>query len=1019
MPRLLTRAAPALAFTTLLFAQNEVSFNRDVRPILSDKCFGCHGPDAAAKKIGLRLDSESAATAALAGGKKAIVAGHPEQSELVRRITAPAPALRMPPASSGLKLTPAEIDVLQRWIAGGARWQKHWSFIAPTKPEQPGVSQPSWPRNGLDYFVLARLDREGLKPSAEASRETLIRRVSLDLTGLPPSPSEVDAFLADKSPQAYEKIVDRLLASPRYGERMAIRWLDVSRYADTNGYQTDAERSMWRWRDWVIEAFNSNKPFDRFAVEQIAGDLLPNATLDQKIATGFNRNHRGNSEGGIVPEEYLAEYAVDRVETMSTVFLGLTVGCARCHTHKYDPITQREFYGLFAYFNNIPELGRYLKFGNTPPHVKAPTKEQQAKIAALEETVSATERAFAASGSKLRSAERAWERTLEPGRTWFPTRGLAAHAPLDEPGAAAIVGAGARFDGARVVDLGDKGAFGFYDKFTAAAWIKPEAAGGPILTRAEDKIDGEGWGLYLIDNRLQVNLIKRKLDDSIRLQTKHTVPSGGWHHVAMTYDGSRMATGVRIYVDGKLQEPEILLDAINQDFRTSEPLRAGGGGGFGPPFKGMMDEARVYSRALPPEEVAILASSRDLAEIAKSERRTPAEEQKIRQAFLELAAPEPLRAAWHSRQEARRHRDEFLDSVQTVMVMEEYPEPKDTFLLIRGAYDRPGEKVSRGVPAALPALPAVATNDRLGLANWLVDAENPLTSRVTVNRFWQMYFGTGIVKTVEDFGSQGEWPSHPGLLDWLATDFVDSGWDVKRLQKTIVMSATYRQSSSVTPELVAKDPDNRLLARGARLRLPAEIVRDQALSVSGLLIEKIGGPSVKPYQPAGLWSELGDRDYEPDKGEGLYRRSLYTFWKRTAPPPFMANFDSAMRESCTVRESRTNTPLQALNLMNDVTFVEAARKLAERAIASTSAEQGLRQAFRLVLARNPEPAELGKLTSALAFYKDHFLSKPEDAAKFVSVGDSDRKGGVPAADLAAWTSICSAILNLDEALTKE
>jgi hypothetical protein len=956
------------AFT--LHAQ-ELSFNRDVRPILSDKCFGCHGPEARTRAI--------------------------TPAQVVPRITATNASMRMPPVSSGLKLSDREIGVLRDWVAQGARWDKHWSFIPPQRAAGAGV----------DHFVRARLDREGLRPAPEAERTTLIRRVSLDLTGLPPTPAEVDAFVKDTSPTAYEKVVDRLLASPHYGERMAIRWLDAARYADTNGYQTDAERYMWRWRDWVIDAFNSNMPFDRFTIEQIAGDLLPNATVDQKIATGFNRNHRGNSEGGIVPEEYLAEYAVDRVETMSTVFLGLTVGCARCHNHKYDPISQREFYQLFAYFNNIPELGRYLKYGNTPPYVKAPTHEQQTKIAMLDQKVVAAERAFQHLASKLETSQRAWERNLKPGSAWFPTRGMVAQAPL------------ADFDGKRVIDAGDKGAFGFYDKFTAAAWIRTGAPDGAIVTRAEDRLDGEGWGLYLVDGHLQVNLIKRKLDDSIRLQTKHPVLAKDWRHVAMTYDGSRMATGVRIYLDGQPQELEIILDAINQDFRTNEPLRIGGGGGFGPRFTGSMDEVRVYDRALPPQEVAMLAARRDLAQIATSAQRTPAEQQKLRTAFLETAAPSDVRATWEAQEEARRKRDAFIESVQTVMVMEESPSPKDTFILLRGAYDRPGEKVTRGVPAVLPPLPDGSPPNRLALARWLVSPENPLTARVTVNRFWQMYFGTGLVKTVEDFGSQGEWPSHPELLDWLATEFVSTGWDVKKLQKTIVMSATYRQSSAVTPDLVAKDPDNRLLARGPRLRLPAETVRDQALYASGLLVEKVGGPSVKPYQPAGLWSELGDKDYERDKGEGLYRRSLYSFWKRTAPPPFMATFDSAMRESCTVRESRTNTPLQALNLMNDVTFVEAARKLAERVIAKSSPDGRIDLAFRLVLARSPKPAEREKLAAALAFYKDRFASVPEAAVQFTSVGDSVRDPKIDGRELASLTAICSAILNLDEAVTKE
>lgn len=1004
MNRVVLTAVIAFVPASLANAQQDVSFNREVRPILSDKCFGCHGPDAESRKIRLRLDSEAGATASLGASKVAVVPGDPEKSEMVRRITAPSAGMRMPPAASGLKLSDAEIDTLKRWIQQGAKWETHWSFVPPKRPDVPAGE------NAIDYLVRSRLAKQGVQPAKEADRTTLIRRVSLDVTGLPPTPAEVDAFLNDKSSQAYEKVVDRLLASPHYGERMAIRWLDAARYADTNGYQTDAERHMWRWRDWVIEAFNANKSFDQFTVEQIAGDLLPNPTLSQKVATGFNRNHRGNSEGGIVPEEYLAEYAVDRVETTSTVFLGLTVGCARCHNHKYDPITQREFYQMFAYFNNIPELGRYLKYGNTPPYVKAPTAEQSKKLAALEESVAAAERSFAALAPKVNAAQKAWEHSLKSGDNWYPSRDLAASLSLQGD---------SRFDGKRVVTVGEQANFGFYDKFTVSAWIRSDAPDGPIVTRAEDRIDAEGWGFYLVNNHLQANLIKRKLDDSIRVQTKQPLTAATWHHVAMTYDGSRMATGVQIYVDGKVQEPEIILDAINQDFAVKEPLRVGGAGGFGSPFQGSIEEVRVYGRSLPADEVAMLATRRSLSEIASAQQRTAPEADRLRQGFLEAGAPPVIRKAWEAQENSRRQRDAFLEEVQTVMVMQENPVPKETHILLRGVYDRPGEKVSRGVPAALPPLETGSTPDRLGLARWLVSPANPLTARVAVNRFWQMYFGTGLVKTVEDFGSQGEWPSHPELLDWLSVEFVSSGWDVKHLLKTVVMSSTYRQSSAATAEAIAADPENRLLARGPRLRLPAETVRDQALFVSGLLVDKIGGPSVKPYQPAGLWSELGDKDYERDKGEGLYRRSLYTYWKRTAPPPFMANFDSAMRESCTVRESRTNTPLQALNLMNDVTFVEASRNLAQRVIHDAKPPQRIDYAFRLVLSRHPSEAEAGKLAAALAFYRDHFSSRGNAAGEFTAVGDSKSDTRIAPTDLAAWTAVCSAILNLDEAVTKE
>ncbi len=980
-----------------------VEFNRDVRPLLSDRCFACHGPDAAARGIKLRLDSEAAAKADL-GGRFAIVSGDVAKSELVRRITAPKPALRMPPVHSGLKLTDAEIDALKTWIAEGAEWQKHWSFIAPVRPAVPDNGQPGWGTNPIDAFVMARLKREQLTPSVEAPKATLIRRASLDITGLPPAPEEVEAFEKDSSPDAYEKLLDRLFESPRYGERMASRWLDAARYADTNGYQTDAEREMWRWRDWVIEAFNRNQPFDQFMVEQIAGDLLPDATLSQKIATGFNRNHRGNSEGGIVPEEYLVEYAVDRVETMSTVFLGVTMGCARCHTHKYDPFTQTEFYSLLAYFNNIPELGRYLKYGNTPPYVKAPTPEQQTRLQALDAQITKARKAFERAESENRETERKWIANLAANAEFQPEDGMVASAPA--------------YTGTVVVQDGGETNFGFLSKFTLAAWVEPRDVTGPVITRAIDDENGEGYGLYLEDGKLQANFIKRRLDDSIRVQSKAKLKSGERAHVALTYDGSRVATGVRLYVNGESQEVEIILDAINQDFAVKEPLRVGAGGSAGRKFAGVIDRSRVYGRALESEEIRVLATPAALGSIARRNPRdrSPFESLKMRRAYLETG---PISNWWKALESARRERLAYLESVPTVMVMEELPQPKETFLLQRGVYDKPGERVERNVPASLHPLPAGAPANRLGLAKWLADPANALTARVTVNRFWQMLFGTGIVKTVEDFGVQGEWPSHPELLDWLAVEFVESGWDVKKLLKTIMMSSTYRQTSNVSPVLEQRDPENRLLARGARMRLPAEVIRDQALFAAGLLVDQIGGPSAKPYQPAGLWSELGTADYVPDTGDGLYRRSLYTFWKRTAAPPFMANFDSAMRESCTVRETRTDTPLQALNLMNDVTFVEAARNIAQRVLLERRESDRLRYAFRLILVRQPSPAEQETLRGSLGYYRDYFAGNPERADSLLSQGSSKRKESLDRAEHAAWTAVSSMLLNTDEAITKE
>jgi hypothetical protein len=764
-----------------------IDFNRDIRPILSENCFRCHGPDERERKAKLRLDTRAGALKELRSGGHAVVPGHAAKSALIERITAADLKERMPPLSSKKHLTAQQIDLFKRWIDQGAKWSEHWAFIPPSRPKLPPVANKSWPHNAIDHFILARLEKEGLKPSPEADRIRLIRRVTLDLTGLPPTPAEVDAFLADRGPNAYAKVVERLLASPHFGERLAVEWLDAARYADTHGYHIDSGRDMTRWRDWVIDAFNKNLPFDQFTVEQLAGDLLPGATLEQKVASGFNRNHMINFEGGAIPEEYHNAYIVDRVNTTSTVWLGLTIACAQCHDHKYDPISQKEFYQLYAFFHNVPERGLDGSKGNAAPTIKMPTPEQERRL--------------------------------------------------------------------------------------------------------------------------------RELEEAIR--------------------------------------------------------QAGG------------DKARLA---------------------------------KLRQ---ERAAVEK--------------------QLPTAMVMQEMPRPRDTFMLLRGEYNKKGPKVSAGTPAALPPLPKGAPANRLGLARWLVDPGHPLTARVAVNRYWQMFFGTGLVKTAEDFGAQGELPSHPELLDWLAVEFMNpssaplgSGsktrWDVKALLRLIVTSATYRQSSVATPQLLAKDAENRLLARGPRLRLQAEFIRDQALAVSGLLNREIGGASVFPYQPAGLWQELASRQdsknwsaqfFVQSHGKDLYRRTMYTFWKRTSPPPTLVTFDAPDRETCTVRRSRTNTPLQALVLMNDPTYVEASRKLAERMMKQAeNADERITLAFRLATARRPTAKEIDVLRRVFNRQLDVYRKDRKAALKLLGVGEAPRDERLPPAELAAWTVVASVILNLDETVTK-
>ena len=1028
-----------------------VDFNRDIRPILSDNCLKCHGPDEKARKADLRLDVREAALKPAKSGALAIVAGNAAKSELIKRITAKDEDDVMPPTKTGKKLTSAQQELLTRWIEEGAKYSVHWAFVPPKRPALPVVKEVKWSRNGIDPFVLARLEAENLKPSPETDWATWLRRVTFDLTGLPPTLAELDAFIADTSLGAYERVVDHLLASPRYGERMAIGWLDAARYADTSGYQSDGERTMWRWRDWVIDAFNRNLPFDQFTIEQLAGDLLPAATLQQKIATGFNRNHRGNAEGGIVPAEYAAEYVVDRVDTTATVWLGLTLGCARCHDHKYDPVTQREFYQLFAFFNNVPEKGRAVKIGNSPPYVKSPTDAQAAELAALDVKLAKAEKHFHDLQNEIRVAQSAWEKSLaaKPLLQWTVTNamqvrheldgGLASMAGTNGPakfeGGESLFAPGHRsqaavFDGKRFINCGDVGNFGFFDKFTLAAWIAPRGTrGGTLISRMVEQdsdsgfaSDSEGYSVHLKAGRIQVHLTKRWLDDALRVETEAMLAPDQWRHVAVTYDGSRTAAGVKIFLNGEEQKLRVLLDELNQTFQSKQPLRIGAGGGPAQRFHGLMSDVRVYGRVLTAMEAGVIATGESLTELAARpvSKRTGQQQAKLRMAFLEAHGPAPQRLALRERDLLQLQRDALVENFPTTMVMEELPKPRDTFILARGEYDKPAGKVTPGFPVALLAKSGSAPKNRLDFARWLVSPQHPLTARVAVNHAWQNFFGAGLVRTVEDFGAQGEPPTHPELLDWLAIEFLGTGWDVKRLHRLIVLSATYRQSSRVTPALLARDPENRLLARSQRLRLPAEMVRDQALFAAGLLVEKIGGPSVMPYQPVGLWKELSGTDHVPGHGEKLWRRSLYTFWKRTSPPPAMMTFDAAGREACRVKQTRTSTPLQALTLLNDITFVEAARKLAERAMkqAGPTSSARLGFAFRLVTSREPNATELAVITAGFEQQLARFNGDTKAALQLVSIGEAARDPSLPVAELAAFTTAASLILNLDEAITR-
>ncbi len=1011
----------------------KVSYNRDIRPILSNNCFKCHGFDARERKAELRLDVAEEAVKPTATGALAIVPGKPDESELVARVFSTDESSLMPPPDSHKKLSDRERDLLRRWIAEGAEYQGHWSFIAPHRPELPAVKNQNWPRSAIDRFVLARLEQEGLQPSVEADRATLIRRLTFDLTGLPPTPAEVDAFLLDNSPDAYEKVVDRLLGSPHYGERLALDWLDAARFADTNGYHIDNGRDMTRWREWVINSFNQNLPFDRFTVEQLAGDLLEGATVEQRVASGFNRNHMINFEGGAIPEEYHTAYIVDRVNTTGTVWLGLSVACSQCHDHKYDPLTQRDYYRLYAFFNNVPENGLDGQKGNSPPFLKVPTSEQQQQLEEHSAAVARIDAQLAGPLPDVDAAQVAWEAetaTRQPP-VWrtltaenVTSQGGATFTRLDDgsylvggPNPAtdiysfAVSGVGAvtavRIEALPDDSLAEKGPGRCHNGnivlTTFGAGISP--AGTP------DDVQSLAIKSARADFSQKDYPIDAAIDDK---------PATGWavhpetgkpHSAvfALTHP-TTVESGMRLSIS-MLFQSQFAQHQIGR-FRIS-----------------VTDAADPHDGSALPDEI------RQILAVASADRSAPQRAQ-LQTYYRDHISPR-IKELKDQLATAQKSRDEFEKGVPTAMVMQEMEKPRDTFMLLRGQYDKRGDQVTPGVPAALPPLPEGAPGNRLGLARWLVDPAHPLVSRVAVNRYWQMFFGIGLVKTAEDFGSQGELPSHPELLDWLAVEFREptagsgSGtpWDVKALVRMIVTSATYRQASTVHPELLARDPENRLLARAPRARLIAEFIRDQALAVSGLLDGRIGGASVSPYQPAGLWEELAYRDdgknwtaqsYTQSHGADLYRRTMYTFWKRTSPPPTLITFDAPDRETCTVRRSTTNTPLQALVLLNDPTYVEASRKLAERILTEGPAttDDRIAFAFRLATARRPSAAETAVLRRVYDEQLALYRANAEAATKLLAVGESPRNEKLDAAELAAWTTVASMILNLDETVTK-
>jgi hypothetical protein len=1025
----------------------KVDFNFQVRPILSDKCFNCHGPDARQRKAGLRLDTKEGAFGSNKSGGRAIVAGQLDDSDLIARITATDENERMPPRSLGRSLTTEEINLLKQWVEQGADWKPHWSFLPPERAAIPEVLSPKWPRSPLDSFVLARLDTEHLTPAPETTREHLIRRVTFDLTGLPPTLAELDAFLADPAPDAYERLVNRLLASTRFGERMAVDWLDLARYADTYGYQSDVYRAMWPWRDWVIQAFNANLPYDQFITWQLAGDLLPLPTREQVLATAFNRHHRQTNEGGSIEEEFRIEYVSDRTNTFATAFLGLTFECARCHSHKYDPITQKEYYQLFSFFNSIDESGLYSHFTSAvpTPTMSLTSSGQDRAKAAIEARIKTAEAELDQSRFELQPAFDAW---LESPKREPVVAGLIGDFPLDDlsggtvanridpkkPGQASEspeivegrIGKAIRLSGENNVTL-PLGNFDRFQPFSLSLWIKtPDFKDRAVIihrSMAWTDAGSRGYQLLIEDGKLSAGLIHFWPGNAIGIRTAELLPLNQWAHVTITYDGSSRASGLALYVDGRHAPCEIIRDHLtknitgggNDQLTVGQRFRDRG-------FKnGLVDEIKVFDRELTPLEAAQLHDGTTLVQALSmaSAHLTGAQRSGLFAYFL-AAVDSRYKSRLATLRNLRQERSALVDPVGEIMVMKEMPRPRPTYLLTRGAYDAPADRVEPGTPASLPPLESSWPRNRLGLAQWLTGPRHPLTARVAVNRWWQTFFGRGIVATTEDFGSQGQLPSHPELLDWLARTLIDSGWDVKRVIRLIVTSATYRQSSDASPELLARDPENMLLARGPRFRLPAEMIRDGALAASGMLVDTIGGPPVKPFQPPGLWEEKSGLRYERDAGAGSHRRSLYTFWKRTSPPPAMLTFDATTREVCAVKRQTTATPLQALVLLNDPQYVEAAGALAQRAMKEGGSNLADRITFvvRTLIGRRPDPRELTTLEALYREQYDEFRGGHSDPRKLFAIGDAALDSRLEPAECAAMAVLVQALLNYDETVMK-
>jgi len=1063
-----------------------LTFNQDIEPILSENCYACHGPDPGPRKAGLRLDRAEYAFAPHEKSGPAIRPGDPDHSPLVLRIQSRKEKEIMPPPEAHRTLTAAQIAVLRRWVKEGAAYQEHWAFIPPTLPPVPAVGAASWPRNDIDRFILARLEKEHLQPSTEASRPALIRRVTYDLTGLPPTPEEVDAFMNDGSPNAYGKVVDRLLASPRYGEHRAHYWLDVARYGDTQGLHVDSYRSVWPYRDYVIKAYNENKPFDQFTREQLAGDLLPADRIDQLVATAFLRAGVSSGEGGTIVEELRVNNQRERTEMLGAAYLGLTTGCAVCHDHKFDPTSQKDFYQLTAFFNNLTEDPSNDDRSNWPPFIRLPKPENRAAYESALARRAAVQREINARKSHERELVAAWIARTADRPPLLPTADLAVRLKFDEqkgstflnsapaPAFPTVTATGAapswgeetwfwpscRMDTSTHLQLLSTGDRESNQPFSVGTWLMPrlETAAsyspkiGAILARVDPAQQSRGWELIYDNGKLALRLIHQWPDNAIAVETKQVVlERGRWNHLLATYDGSGLAAGVKLYLDGQRQDVNILRDSLDGTIRTPRALQFGREEADRYSFRqSRFQDFRFYNRALDEAEAPRLAYAERVAEILAPGSAAPLGEDDFKTVSdyyfaradpptLALAARLPALNRELDRlsgddpsaeppQDPPLPMDKFLDRLihhsDVALVSEESPRLAYADVLTRGVYTARIGRVRPAIPHFLPQLPADAPRNRLGLADWIVSDANPLTARVTVNRMWQEVFGTGIVETTDDFGVMGAHPSHPELLDWLAVDFRDHGWDVKRFYRQLVMSATYRQSARATPALLEIDPRNRLLARGPRFRMDAEMLRDTVLAASGLLVEKIGGPSVKPYQPVGVWENGGypgsnTTIYDQDHGEALYRRSLYSFWKRMATLPNMDAFDDPGHDASCTRRQRTNTPLQALVTMNDPQWLEAARCLAEQVMQrDPTAGQRLDDIGRRLLARPWQPREKDILSGALEKFSAAYAHDPAAARELIAVGESRPNPALPAGEVAAWMLVASTAFNLDATLNK-